>query len=38
MANNLRSTRDIAMQLAMKVLNRIIVKLAKLQVFMKTVI
>ena len=33
MANNLRSTRDIAMKLGMVVLNRIIVKLTKLQVF-----
>ena len=33
MANNLWSTRDIAMKLGMTVLNRIIVKLTKLQAF-----
>ena len=33
MANNLSSTRDTAMKLGLKVLNRIIVKLAKLQAF-----
>ena len=33
MANNLWSTRDIAMKLGLKVLNRIIIKLAKLQAF-----